>query len=329
MQENVRTQINHDADDGSTTHKRTSHKECRLNTAEVASLAVSSDHIIGAVETSSLKGCAGKSTPEKGLSEHPQTKRPKSDFAVGDYVCIHHRSLNKQHIPCRVVQIVGEKYRLYCYKGIIRGSFSHSEMSLNSNRCILLHDWRAAPQVSLHDIFTDHACLESCACSLDTCTADVVIVDPAPGVVTKDSNWICNLLYSLSFSNQEEVLSATGWLSDKIVGAAKLITLQQFPHMSGLQAPTLQLAQAFQIHRGEFVQIIHVRDSHWCTISNVGCNDGVVNVYDSLYPSVSSDTIRVIASLVFSSASQFVIQMMDVGRQSNGSDCGVLAVAFA
>ena len=40
---------------------------------------------------------------------------------------------------------------------------------------------------------------------------------------------------------------------------------------------------------------------------------------DSLYPSVSSDTIRVIASLVFSSASQLVIQMMDVGRQSNGS----------
>ena len=57
-----------------------------------------------------------------------------------------------------------------------------------------------------------------------------------------------------------------------------MIMLQQFPHISGLQAPTLQLAQAFQIHKGEFVQIIHVRDSHWCTISNVGCNDGVVNV---------------------------------------------------
>ena len=37
---------------------------------------------------------------------------------------------------------------------------------------------------------------------------------------------------------------------------------------------------------------IHVRDSRWCTISNVGCKDGVVNVYDSLYP---SDTITLIA----------------------------------
>ena len=74
-----------------------------------------------------------------------------------------------------------------------------------------------------------------------------------------------------------------------------------------------------------YTQIIHVRDSHWCTVSNIGCNDGVVNVYYSLYPSISADTIRLIASLVFSSASQLVIQM-DVGRQSNGSDCGELAI---
>ena len=246
---------------GSTTHKRTSHKECPLNGAKVVALA---DHIVGncVVENSSLKGCAGKSTPGMRLNDkHPQIKRPKSNFVVGDYVCIHHRSLDKQHIPCRVVQIVGEKYRLYCYKGIIRGSFSHSElMSLDSDWCILLHDWRAAAQVSLHDVFTDHACLESCVCNLEICPAGDVIVDQAPGIVTKDSNWICNLLYSLTFSNQEEVLSASGWLSDKIVQAAQLLMLQQFPHMSGLQAPTLQQAQAFQIHRGEFVQIIHVRD---------------------------------------------------------------------
>ena len=52
-------------------------------------------------------------------------------------------------------------------------------------------------------------------------------------------------------------------------------------------------------------------------------------MYDSLYPSVSTATIRVIASLMFSTASQLVVRMMDVGRQSNGSDCGVLAIAFA
>ena len=32
---------------------------------------------------------------------------------------------------------------------------------------------------------------------------------------------------------------------------------------------------------------------------------------------------------MFSPAKQLVVRMMDVGRQSNGSDCGVLALAFA
>ena len=61
----------------------------------------------------------------------------------------------------------------------------------------------------------------------------------------------------------------------------------------------------------------------------MGCDDGVVNVYDSMFSSVSSDTIRVIASLVFSSASKLVIRTMDVGKQLNGSDCGLMAIAFA
>ena len=55
----------------------------------------------------------------------------------------------------------------------------------------------------------------------------------------------------------------------------------------------------------------------------------MVNVYDSMFTSASTDTIRVIASLIFSPASRLVIRTMDVGKQSNGSDCGVLAIAFA
>ena len=60
---------------------------------------------------------------------------------------------------------------------------------------------------------------------------------------------------------------------------------------------------SFQVHRDEFVQIINVRNSHWCIVSNIGCG-GVVNVYDSLYPSVSKSTLKLTASLVFSPASK-------------------------
>ena len=55
------------------------------------------------------------------------------------------------------------------------------------------------------------------------------------------------------------------------------------------------------------------------TVSNIGCDDGVVNVYNSMYSSVSSGMMKLIASHMFSPAKQLVVRMMDVGRQSNVS----------
>ena len=99
-----------------------------------------------------------------------------------------------------------------------------------------------------------------------------------------DRYWLCNALYTLTSTNKEEVLSCSSWLSDSVILAAQLLILQEFPHMSGLQHTVLQENMSFQVHRDEFVQIINVRNSHWCTVSNIGCSEGVVNIYDSLYP---------------------------------------------
>ena len=105
--------------------------------------------------------------------------------------------------------------------------------------------------------------------------------------------------------------------------------LQYFPGMSGLQPPTLQEVCVFQVHTGEFVQIVNIRNKHWCVVSSVGCDSEVVNVYDSLYSSVSNKTIHLIASMVYSSSSTLEVRMMDVAKQSNSSDCGILSIAYA
>ena len=77
----------------------------------------------------------------------------------------------------------------------------------------------------------------------------------------------------------------------KDIVADQLLILQPFPRRSGLQDPVLL---AFQV-QVEFVQIIHVGGNHWCALSTLGCNEGEVKVYDSLYPSV---TLRVIGSFM-------------------------------
>ena len=51
-------------------------------------------------------------------------------------------------------------------------------------------------------------------------------------------------------------------------------------------------------------------------------------MYDSLCSSVSNKTIHLIASMVYSSSSTLEVRMMDVAKQSNSSDCGILAIAY-
>lgn len=93
-----------------------------------------------------------------------------------------------------------------------------------------------------------------------------------------------------------------------------MLLLQHFPNMLGLQPPPLQEVLGFQVHSWEFVQIINVRNNHWCVVSTVGCENGAVNVYDSLYSSVSNKTMHLIASMTSSSAAKLVVRMMDVEK---------------
>ena len=61
----------------------------------------------------------------------------------------------------------------------------------------------------------------------------------------------------------------------------------------------------------------------------VGCDSGVICAYDSLYKTQSNDLVHLIASMVYSPLSELKIVVMDVEKQSNGSDCGVLSIAYA
>ena len=64
-------------------------------------------------------------------------------------------------------------------------------------------------------------------------------------------------------------------------------------------------------------------------MSTVGCQNGFVRVYDSLYKTLSEETEYLIAGMMYVLNSDLSIVMMDVEKDSNGFDYGVLAIAYA
>ena len=154
----------------------------------------------------------------------------KESFVVGDYVSLHSSKLGRQHVHCRVVQVVGGVYRLFCDKGVLRGAYTSSDLKpLSSDYQISLVEWRVAGTISLQQLISDGTCLKPCHC-LDRPVSDVTLItdltqdsDMESDNALENKKWLCNELYSLTVSNKEEVLSPTGWLSDRIIEAAQLL----------------------------------------------------------------------------------------------------------
>ena len=285
------------------------------------------DAIISGTCTCGAKSRAHKRTCPKS-SRMCYTKK----ITPGDYVCIHSSTLKDKHITCRVVQRVANRYKLYCKSGALAGTYPETEVvKSNSSLSIPLDQWRTSPTVTIRDARSDSRNLEDCDCVFARSAQEVVDLTD---ITNEDSNckdkiWVEKPLYTLNEMDHYTVTSPSGWLNDKIITASQLLLQQQFPNVGGLQSPVLEQDNGFQIHTGAFAQILNVGDSHWVLVSNIGCDSGVVNVYDTLYQSLPSSTLCTIANLVFCRTSTLSIKMVDVELQKNASDCGVLCLAMA
>ena len=67
-------------------------------------------------------------------SSPPESVKPvpsedvKSEMKVGDYVCIHSRSMGNFHVACRIVGEFAGWYQLYTSKGVLNTTFSCTEL---------------------------------------------------------------------------------------------------------------------------------------------------------------------------------------------------------
>ena len=135
-------------------------------------------------------------------------------------------------------------------------------------------------------------------------------------------------LSNLQESDYDIINDSSGWLNCDIVQAAQVLLQDVNPLIEGLQRPTLGRVRNFNVVSGEFIQILHTGSNHWVCISNIGCLPGKVHLYDSLFHDIISQEVEDQTNDLLG-GNLVSLDFVPVQQQTNDSDCGVFAIAFA
>uniref|UniRef100_A0A1X7UKA6 Ubiquitin-like protease family profile domain-containing protein n=1 Tax=Amphimedon queenslandica TaxID=400682 RepID=A0A1X7UKA6_AMPQE len=93
---------------------------------------------------------------------------------------------------------------------------------------------------------------------------------------------------------------------------------RRFPEINGLKS-TLEITKPsdkFEMTDSLIIQVIHCKDNHWITTSNIGCQESEITVYDSLYKAIDQHTYEMLSRLF--SKKTFTIKQPQ--KQTNGYD---------
>lgn len=87
--------------------------------------------------------------------------------------------------------------------------------------------------------------------------------------------------------------------------------------------------RAIHVSRAKPQQASDNSRDHWITATIIGCEVGVIKVYDSLYTTLDKPSSIVLANLFHCKDQLFKNRVVRPQKQNGGTDCGVFAIAFA
>lgn len=153
-------------------------------------------------------------------------------------------------------------------------------------------------------------------------------------VETQQTSEITSWINSLCLSNIDHMVLNDGQrLTANHICAAQRLLKAQFPAQNGLRdTHYLHVYNEWDSDPDDFVQILFVDSCHWVCLSNVYCEDGCVDLYDSMVsdPPEDGSIVRQACTILKSLSLSFVkINLVIVTQQVGGTDCALFAIAFA
>ena len=126
----------------------------------------------------------------------------------------------------------------------------------------------------------------------------------------------------------EEITNGS-MLKDIHIGRSMELIKTQHSELQGLQDPILGSKLQFNVCKQNFIQVLHDGSLHWLVVSNVHCDNGYIDMYDSLYSRVNMNVKMQMASIMMLDKPEMIIRNKRFQRQKGGVDCGPFAVAAA
>ena len=81
-------------------------------------------------------------------------------------------------------------------------------------------------------------------------------------------------------ATDKQVISSGQWLND-VISAWQRMLAQKFPEIGGMEDTIKQ--NAASVIKGKFVQVMNLGGCHWVAVSNIGCDEDVINWMDIAY----------------------------------------------
>ena len=143
-------------------------------------------------------------------------------------------------------------------------------------------------------------------------------------------SWIGQL--GLTVADKQTLTTGKCLTANHISASSKLLRIQS-PEQNGLQdTHHLLFEMEWKSIPKDFVQVIYVDPGHWACLSNISCDSGSVDLYDSAItiPSKESSIVRQACTILKSlDLSLININVIKVQQQVGGTDCGLFAIAMA